>query len=264
MYRMVCLSPFYLNKWKIIPGSLRSLEGFYRLCSILFQRWMLPWRSWSLIFPHLYFILIFPYLSSHYFTSRCLGVDCSRLFFLEHGTVASRQVDSRLLSFQFSFFWGLQLGTDWLSFTCLPSVPSSDQAFLTPYFLFILLTFLPVFSAPSFFCLVLIPFPLLVLWWGFPPYSCISALWFCFIQTLTYYVFSFTKEIVGHNLHLFCGHIILTGSVFCQPLLCLRFAFPLFFLHIWIGSYAGSVLIACLWRRWVFPSPTISLPLPQR
>lgn len=85
-------------------------------------------------FSRLYFILIFPYLSCHYLTSMCLRVDHSNLFFLEHSTVPFWQADPKLVLFQFLS----QLSVDWLSFSHLPYIFSSDYTVLTPYFLFFL------------------------------------------------------------------------------------------------------------------------------
>lgn len=101
-FRMLCRLSTWMSK-KIIPGSLCFLEDFCRPCSVLSLCWMLPWRSWSLSPPPLYFILIFPHLSCHYFTSLCLEIDPSES--VSPGTVcAFRQAVPRLVLFHFPSF----------------------------------------------------------------------------------------------------------------------------------------------------------------
>lgn len=131
---------FYLNKQRNHSWVTLFPWGFFcRPCSVLFDCWMLPWRSWSLFLPPLDFILIFPHLSCHDFPSLCLGVDPSECFFLE-SMPFYRQIPDMHSVISVSFFCLCSLCTlFWLmpSQLCLPCM---------------LLTLHPV-SLPPFFSL---------------------------------------------------------------------------------------------------------------
>lgn len=167
---------------------------------------MSPWRSWSLIFPSLYFTLIFPYLSCYYFTSICLGVDHSESLFprTQHHALLT---DPRLVLFQFP-----SLGTlvkHRLTLFCL-----SFYLLLCVCLLFFLcIPFSPFAFTISFFLLLL--------------YICFVVLLYgsnCFLS------FFLHEEIFGYNLHLICVYIFLMRNGFCFCFIFvshyLGFAFP--------------------------------------
>lgn len=72
---------FYLNEQRNHSWVTLFPWGFFRKpCCVLFDCWVLPWRSWSLLLPPLGFILIFPLLSCRASPSLCLGLTLQSLF----------------------------------------------------------------------------------------------------------------------------------------------------------------------------------------
>lgn len=170
-FRKVYLVNLLLEWVKNSPWVTCFLEDLCRPYRVLLYCRMLPWGSWSLIFPS--YISLRSFHVFHVISLACaLGLTVESLFSLEHSTMPFWQGSPRLVLFWFPF------------------LETSLFFFFFELFVFLILSMFP-------FCFYKF-FPLLL-------YICLVFLFYR--NNCLQRFFSPHSEILGYNLRLICGYI---------------------------------------------------------
>lgn len=253
-----------------LPSSLRLKAscGWHTWNSHTFRMvcWLSTWVSqknhpWVTLFPWGFFVdrvLFFPDVE-------CCHGEAEAWFFLLYISFWSFHIFRVITGTSLSWGWPFRVYFSWnspclstgRSKACIISVSffggtlaKQRLAVFCPFPLRTLFQ-LPLSTSLFLFHLVFsaffLPFPAHSIYFFFFSYSCISALHFCFIETIAYCVF-FHTEVFGQNLDLFCAHIFLMENIFLP---IITYVLPFFLLYIWARSCAVQFWLLGLWR--VFP-----------